>query len=110
MEYKEKMMRLGHKLLELMSEDLELNLNHLKDMDCWEGLAILCHYYPACPQPELTMGTTNHSDNDFLTILLQDQIGGLQILHQDQWVDVRPVPGALVINLGDLMQVNFSIL
>ena len=110
MEYKEKMMRLGHKLLELMSEDLELNLNHLKDMDCWEGLAILCHYYPACPQPELTMGTTNHSYNDFLTILLQDQIGGLQILHQDQWVDVRPVPGALVINLGDLMQVNFSIL
>ncbi|WJZ87275.1 hypothetical protein VitviT2T_006671 [Vitis vinifera] len=97
-------MGLGLKLLELISEALCLNPNHLKDMDCAEGLLILCHYYPACPQPELTMASTRHSDNDFLTILLQDQIGGLQVLHQDQWVDIPPVPGALVINVGDLLQ------
>ncbi|WJZ87276.1 hypothetical protein VitviT2T_006671 [Vitis vinifera] len=103
-------MGLGLKLLELISEALCLNPNHLKDMDCAEGLLILCHYYPACPQPELTMASTRHSDNDFLTILLQDQIGGLQVLHQDQWVDIPPVPGALVINVGDLLQVNFFVL
>ena len=103
-------MRLGHKVFELMSEALGLNPNHLKDMDCGEGLLVLCHYYPACPEPELTMGTTKHSDNNFLSILLQDQIGGLQVLHQDQWVDVPPMPGALVINIGDLMQVNFSLI
>ncbi|KAL0784934.1 hypothetical protein Bca101_001179 [Brassica carinata] len=43
-------------------------------------------------------------DNSFLTILLQDNIGGLQILHQDSWVDVSPIPGALVINMGDFLQ------
>ncbi|XP_059448775.1 1-aminocyclopropane-1-carboxylate oxidase homolog 1-like isoform X2 [Corylus avellana] len=71
---------------------------------CSEGLAILCHYYPACPQPELTLGTTKHADNDFVNVLLQDHIGGLQVFYQDKWVDIPPVPGALVVNIGDLLQ------
>ncbi|KAI3700734.1 hypothetical protein L2E82_45372 [Cichorium intybus] len=50
------------------------------------------------------MGTTKHTDAGFLTVLLQDEIGGLQILHQNQWIDVPPTPGALVINIGDLLQ------
>jgi isopenicillin N synthase-like dioxygenase len=48
-------------------------------------------------------------------VLLQDHIGGLQVLHENTWVDVSPVPGALVINIGDLLQVilieiNFDVL
>ncbi|XP_056171697.1 1-aminocyclopropane-1-carboxylate oxidase homolog 1-like [Syzygium oleosum] len=54
----------------------------------------------------LTLGVTEHSDNDFLTILLQDQIGRLQVLHENQWIDVPPIPGALVIDIGDLLQVQ----
>ncbi|XP_062104518.1 1-aminocyclopropane-1-carboxylate oxidase homolog 1-like [Humulus lupulus] len=49
-------------------------------------------------------GQQDHTDNDFLTVLLQDHIVGLQVLHQNTWVDVPPVPGALVVNIGDLLQ------
>ncbi|XP_049406586.1 1-aminocyclopropane-1-carboxylate oxidase homolog [Solanum stenotomum] len=104
MEFSNHVMTLGKSLFELLSEGLGLDPSHLNNIDCSEGLRVLGHYYPACPQPELTIGTNKHSDNDFITVLLQDQIGGLQVLHKTQWIDVHPTPGALVVNIGDLLQ------
>ncbi|KAM3382909.1 1-aminocyclopropane-1-carboxylate oxidase [Capsicum galapagoense] len=103
-EYSDQVMKLGYTLLELLSEGLGLKPNHLKEMGCAEGLGILCNYYPSCPQPELAMGTSKHADGDFFTVLLQDDIGGLQVFHKNQWVDVPPTHGALVINIGDILQ------
>ncbi|XP_010513019.1 PREDICTED: protein DMR6-LIKE OXYGENASE 1-like [Camelina sativa] len=49
--------------------------------------------YPPCPEPELTLGMPPHSDYGFLTLLLQDDAEGLQILYRDEWVTVDPKPG-----------------
>ena len=106
MEYSRQVKLLGRVLFGLLSEALGLDPDHLEGMDCAKGHSILFHYYPSCPEPELTMGTTRHSDPDFLTILLQDHIGGLQVLSHNGWVDVPPVPRALVVNIGDLLQVT----
>ncbi|XP_065859807.1 1-aminocyclopropane-1-carboxylate oxidase homolog 11-like [Euphorbia lathyris] len=97
--------KIGETLLELLSEALGLKPDYLKSIECNKGRTVVCHYYPACPEPELAMGVTKHTDNTFLTVLVQDETGGLQVLHQDQWVDVQPIPGSVVVNIGDLLQI-----
>ncbi|KAM3335452.1 hypothetical protein ACQJBY_029748 [Aegilops geniculata] len=103
-EYAKQVMNLGNTLFELLSEALGLNPSYLTDIKCNQGQILLCHYFPPCPQPELAIGTSRHSDSTFMTILLQDEIGGLQILHEDRWVDVTLTPGAFIVNIGDLLQ------
>ena len=106
MGYSNQVMKLGTLLFELLSEALGLNSTYLRDIGCNVGQFAFGHYYPSCPESELTLGTIKHADVDFITVLLQDHIGGLQVLHQDTWIDVTPVPGALVVNIGDTFTVR----
>jgi len=66
---------------------------------------LACLYYPACPEPEKTYGRGRHSDTTFLTLLMQDSLGGLQIVHDNQWMNVPPKHGAFIVNIGDALQI-----
>ena len=58
--------------------------------------------YP--PTPPSEWGVGEHTDYGLLTLLAQDEIGGLQVKSQGAWIDVAPVPGALVCNIGDMLE------
>ncbi|KAG8071528.1 hypothetical protein GUJ93_ZPchr0006g43099 [Zizania palustris] len=65
--------------------------------------------YPPCPFSSAAadaadFGLVPHTDSDFLTVLCQDHVGGLQLMKGSSWVAVRPIPGALIVNIGDLFQ------
>ncbi|KAJ6356206.1 hypothetical protein OIU78_004337 [Salix suchowensis] len=63
-------------------------------MSCAEGLHFISQYYPACPQPNLTLSLSKQTESAFLTVAEQDQLGCLGVHHEKQWIDGTHIPGA----------------
>ncbi|KAI9563505.1 hypothetical protein GHT06_010968 [Daphnia sinensis] len=64
-------------------------------------------YYPSLADTDTLAGVVRcglHSDYGTITLLLQDDMGGLEILSQGKWFPAKPIPGTIMINLGDMMQ------
>lgn len=76
----------------------------LKEFEDGSHLMVV-NCYPPCPEPELTLGMPPHSDYGFLTLVLQDEVQGLQIQSQNKWVTIEPVPNSFVVNVGDHLEV-----
>ncbi|KAJ9559311.1 hypothetical protein OSB04_013925 [Centaurea solstitialis] len=108
LEYMNKSESLIKRLLEVLMKRLGVSeLNEANEMTLMGSKRINLNYYPVCPNPELTVGIGRHSDVSTLTILLQDETGGLYVrkLDSEKWVHVPPIEGSLTINIGDALQI-----
>ncbi|KAI4300502.1 hypothetical protein L6164_033873 [Bauhinia variegata] len=92
-------------VMELLCEGLGLEAGKFKELTFSQRRALVGHCYPYCPQPDLTMGITPHTDPTILTVLLQNSVPGLQVKHGDSWVNVNPVHGGVIVNVGDMLQI-----
>ncbi|EFH48777.1 predicted protein [Arabidopsis lyrata subsp. lyrata] len=92
-------------LLEAISESLGLVKDRVSNTLGKHGQHMAINYYPPCPQPELTYGLPGHKDANLITVLLQDEVSGLQVFEDGKWIAVNPIPNTFIVNLGDQMQV-----
>ena len=73
------------------------------------------NYYPICPDPAAAdsatvpetgeLGISHHTDAGAVTVLVQEDVASLQVQKDERWIIVEPNPNALVVNLGDVVQV-----
>ncbi|XP_022718088.1 S-norcoclaurine synthase 1-like [Durio zibethinus] len=67
---------------------------------------IRMNYYPPCAEASRVIGLASHSDATALTLLIQvNDVEGLQIKKNGEWVPVKPIPGAFIINIGDVIEI-----
>ncbi|XP_050219132.1 gibberellin 2-beta-dioxygenase 8-like [Mercurialis annua] len=92
-------------IAKILAENIGIKPNYFKQ-NCTPNTSFLrLNRYPPCPNlSSKVCGLVAHTDSDFLTILYQDTVGGLQLHKDDKWVCVKPNPEALIINVGDLFQ------
>ncbi|EFJ30619.1 2-oxoacid-dependent dioxygenase [Selaginella moellendorffii] len=104
-DYSTRVRNLAKFLLELISESLDLPKDYIDKAfnGCSQVMAL--NFYPACPEPDLVLGIGPHSDPGSITLLLQDHVEGLQVMHGNEWYSVKPIPYSFVVNLGDQIQI-----
>ncbi|PRQ57739.1 putative ent-kaurene synthase [Rosa chinensis] len=100
-EYSEVMNKLSNGILELLGLSLGVAREYFKEFYDGNDSIMRLNYYPMCQKPDLTLGTGPHCDPTSLTILHQDQVGGLEVFLDEKWHTVTPVLGSFVVNIGD---------
>ncbi|GLJ48190.1 hypothetical protein SUGI_1017660 [Cryptomeria japonica] len=95
------------KLLSALSINLGLQECSLKEAIGGENMEMemKINYYPPCPQPDLALGVVPHTDMSALTLLVSNQVPGLQVHKDSNWVAVDYVPNAIIVHIGDTLQI-----
>lgn len=109
MEWGGLMSKVGAGLLSAIAVSLHLEPDHFdpafEGTPAWMGK--LVHYVGGVVKAAGNQGVGSHADYGFVTLLLQDNVGGLEVLPPgaEEWIPVQPLEGALVVNLGEMLEV-----
>jgi len=99
---------LGHALMSGISLGLGLDGNYFKERYYGDPLILFRIFnYPhsiAAQRDETAWGVGEHTDYGLLTILRQDDTGGLQVKSRSRWIDAPPIPGSFLCNIGDMLE------
>ncbi|GAV81511.1 2OG-FeII_Oxy domain-containing protein/DIOX_N domain-containing protein [Cephalotus follicularis] len=106
-EYAKEMVKLSYKLMELIAQSLGLVGHRFSGFFKDHTSFMRLNHYPPCPAPHLALGVGRHKDGGALTVLAQDDVGGLEVKRKSdgEWIRVKPTPNAYIINVGDIVQV-----
>ncbi|MES2525501.1 MAG: 2OG-Fe(II) oxygenase family protein [Bdellovibrionota bacterium] len=104
-EYVTELTKLAHRLMELVSLSLGQRRDFIFDHYTKDPtLLFRIFHYPPQKNPEDGWGVGAHTDYGLLTILKQDDCGGLEVKTKDGWVDVPPLENVFVCNIGDMLE------
>jgi isopenicillin N synthase-like dioxygenase len=97
----------AHVVLGLMARALDLPEQYFTPLHRGENVTLRYLHYPAGPMPRdpAQLGAGAHTDYGSITLLFQDDVGGLEVRDSEgRWISAPPLPGCAVVNTGDLME------
>jgi isopenicillin N synthase-like dioxygenase len=96
---------LSHRLLGAFARGLGLSDDYFEPYFLKPLTQLRLLHYPPQPPDSEAQGVEAHTDTGAFTILLQDEIGGLEVRNRaGRWIAATPIPGSFVINIADMMQ------
>lgn len=107
MEFGKRTREVALEIIKAISESLGLGPNYIYEaMNMDRGIQLLAgNYYPPCPQPDQAIGIPHHTDHGLVTLLIQNEMTGLQVEHNGKWLTVHSPPNGFFVNLADQMQI-----
>ena len=106
--YSAQMIDLARELMRLLSLSLDLSEDYFDNPMQTPMLETRILHYPPKPAdaPATQLGAGAHTDWGMLTLLLQDDVGGLEVAGPDGgWIPAPPIPGTFVVNMGDMVPI-----
>ncbi|KAI5321688.1 hypothetical protein L3X38_030759 [Prunus dulcis] len=103
-EYGKHLARIATTIFEAMLKNLGLDPVESKSNLSHSTGSVRVYRYPRCSNSNSAWGLDVHTDSSVVSILNQDDVGGLEVLKDNDWFTVKPIPNTLIINLGDMMQ------